>query len=59
MQNSSGRWILYLDADERLDPESQNELSKIVIKEEKAGYNCTVKSIDSENGRDNQMFYIR
>ncbi|MDQ7817357.1 MAG: glycosyltransferase [Melioribacteraceae bacterium] len=59
LRNSSGRWILYLDADERLSPESINELSEIIKKEEKTGYNCTVKSIDSENGRDNQMFYVR
>lgn len=59
LQNSNGKWILYMDADERLTPESKNEISSIIEKENKAGYYCTVKSLDSENGRDNQMFYVR
>lgn len=59
LQNSNGKWILYLDADERLTPGSKNEITSIMKKENKAGYYCTVKSLDSENGRDNQMFYVR
>lgn len=59
LSKSNGDWILYLDADERLMPESGNELLSIIKSPGRVGYNCIVKSLDSENGRDNQMTYIR
>jgi glycosyltransferase involved in cell wall biosynthesis len=59
LSKSTGNWILYLDADERISPGSLKELDKIKNSSEKAGYFCTVKSFDSENNRDNSMRYVR
>jgi glycosyltransferase involved in cell wall biosynthesis len=59
LSKSTGEWILYLDADERVDSNSLAELKRIKNSSEKAGYYCTVKSIDNENNRDNSMRYIR
>lgn len=59
LQHSTGDWILYLDADERLDPNSVKELKRIINTISKAGYYCTVKSIDSENERDHSIRYVR
>lgn len=57
--NCTGNWILYLDADERLSEKSIEELKKNIIRPEKFGVKCTVKSIESESGRDNTMKYTR
>lgn len=59
LQYSPGDWILYLDADERLDPSSIKEVKRIVNGFSKAGYYCTVKSIDSKNERDHAIRYVR
>lgn len=59
LRNSSGDWILYLDADERLESNSINELKKISQSKNKCAYFCTVKSLDRIEGRDNSMRYIR
>lgn len=59
LQYSSGDWILYLDADERLDPNSIKELKRLINGVSKAGYYCTVKSVDSKNGRDHSIRYVR
>lgn len=59
LEKSTGEWILYLDADERLDPKSISELRKITQEKRKAAYTCTVINIDSENNRDNSMRYPR
>ncbi|AFN75414.1 glycosyl transferase family 2 [Melioribacter roseus P3M-2] len=59
LSKSTGDWILYLDADERLEPGSIHELKKILNTVTKAGYFCTVKSIDSENERDHSIRYVR
>ena len=55
----SGDWILYLDADERLDPLSKKEIHNIVSSNHKAGYFCQVLSIDNETGRDHSIKYTR
>ncbi|MGE5406733.1 MAG: glycosyltransferase [Methanosarcina sp.] len=59
LKNSSGRWILYLDADERLSPNSRNELKKIVSSMRLEGVNCTVSSLDEKTHRPNVMRYVR
>ena len=59
LSKATGKWILYLDADERLHQKSVKELAKIKTLNEKAGYFCTVKSLDNQNNRDNSMRYIR
>ncbi len=56
---STGDWILYLDADERLDNNSVTELKKIISQHSLAAHYCTVKSYDSEGSRDNSLQYTR
>ncbi len=56
---STGDWILYIDADERLDNSSVAELRKIISNNSLAAYYCTVKSYDSEVSRDNSLQYTR
>ncbi|KAF0142448.1 MAG: glycosyl transferase family 2 [Stygiobacter sp.] len=56
---STGEWILYLDADERMDANSIHELKRIIGTSQRVGYYCTVKSIDREESRDNSMSYVR
>jgi len=59
LQYSSGEWILYLDADERLDPNSIREVKRLISGVAKIGYYCTVKSIDSENDSEHAIRYVR
>ncbi|MGK9477100.1 tetratricopeptide repeat-containing glycosyltransferase family 2 protein [Melioribacter sp. OK-6-Me] len=59
LSRSTGDWILYLDADERLDTNSLPELKKILNTVTKAGYFCTVMNIDNENDRDYSIRYVR
>lgn len=56
---ASGDWILYLDADERLDQSSIGELKKLTHAKQKVAYNCIVRNLDSEVSRDNSMLYPR
>ncbi len=51
-------WILYLDADEYLDPRSKPELTNFVQKKGKIGVFCNVRSLDSKNSP-NVMKYAR
>ncbi|MDP3580489.1 MAG: glycosyltransferase [Ignavibacteria bacterium] len=59
LSKTTGDWILYLDADERLDNNSVSELRKIISNNSLAAHYCTVKSYDSEGGRDNSLQYTR
>lgn len=59
LSKSTGRWILYMDADERLSAQSVPELKKIISTNIKAACNCYVKSIDDKNGTPNVMQYQR
>lgn len=59
LHNSTGDYILYLDADERLDEHSIPEIKRLVASKQKAAYYCTVKSYDTEGGRDHSMRYTR
>lgn len=59
LSKSNGNWVLYLDADERLDSNSKHELKRIISTSTKTGYFCTVKSVDREESRDNSMQYVR
>ncbi len=56
---STGDWILYLDADERLSGKSVFELKNIIKRNEPSGYRCIVNSVDEMNGRPNFMRYTR
>lgn len=59
LEHSAGDWILYLDADERLDASSKNEILKLTETKSKTAYYCKVKSIDEVNGRPSVMNYVR
>ncbi len=59
LSKASGRWILYIDADERLSPQSTRELARIVKSDDLAGIYCNLQSVDSKGGRPNMMKYIR
>jgi glycosyltransferase involved in cell wall biosynthesis len=59
LQQSTGEWILYIDADERLDSSSILELKKIISNKTLSGCYCTVLSYDSGESRDNSLRYPR
>lgn len=59
LSKSTGRWILYLDADERLSAASVPELRQIIRTNFKYAFNCYVKSIDETNNTPNVMQYQR
>lgn len=59
LSKSTGEWILYLDADERLSPDSINEIKQITNRSDKIGVNCFVKSPDDESNRENVIYYPR
>lgn len=59
LSKSTGKWILYLDADERLDESSANLMLKLSENDSEIGYYCTVKSYDSEVQRNNTIRYVR
>lgn len=59
LSKSTGNWILYLDADERLTKTSQAELKKIIFGDQKLGFYCTINNIDSYTGRTNVMRITR
>lgn len=59
LSKSTGKWILYLDADERLDASSAKLMLKLSENDSDIGYYCTVKSYDSEVQRNNTIRYVR
>jgi glycosyltransferase involved in cell wall biosynthesis len=59
LSKSTGDWILYLDADERLSQESLSELRRLIDGSKKTGIKCLVNSKDSRNKNSQMMKYIR
>ena len=59
LKNSTCDWILYLDADERLNENSLNEIKKLTETNEKLGINCNIKNIDEFQNSPKLMKYIR
>ena len=59
LDNSSGDWILYLDADERLSPQSKDELLSLTSEKNKTAYYCKVNSINETNNQPAIMDYVR
>ncbi len=59
LNKSSGSWILYLDADERLTPASVKELKKIIGNKAERAYYCTIHNIDEVRNRPSVMKYVR
>ena len=59
LSKSTGDWILYLDADERLSSNSVNELKNLIEKNDPAGCRCRVNNIDEINCKPKFMRYTR
>ena len=59
LDNSSGDWILYLDADERLSSGSKAELRRLTKGIKKEAYFCIVDNIDEIGHRAALMAYPR
>lgn len=59
LENSSGDWILYLDADERLSPDSRAEIKKLTKAKKDEAYYCIVDNIDEIGHRAALMAYAR
>jgi glycosyltransferase involved in cell wall biosynthesis len=59
LERSTGEWILYLDADERLNPNSINEIKRITAVKNNCAYYCNLTSIDEINNHPSIMKYVR
>jgi glycosyltransferase involved in cell wall biosynthesis len=59
LSNCTGDWILYLDADERLDEKSAERIKSLTNPNDNIGYYCTIVSYDSEIQRSNSIKYVR
>ena len=59
LSKSTGDWILYLDADERLDSRSKQELSHLLSNQNLVGVNCLINNVDEVTGTPKFMKYIR
>ncbi|MHB8338942.1 MAG: glycosyltransferase [Ignavibacteriaceae bacterium] len=59
LDNSTGDWVLYLDADERLSPDSKAELRRLTKEIKKEAYFCIVDNIDEIGHRAALMAYPR
>lgn len=59
LERSAGEYVLYMDADERLNEKSIPELKKIVQSGIKGAFNCTVNNIDTITNRPHLMKYTR
>ncbi len=59
LKKSTGNWILYLDADERLTADSRIVLKKISATTDKIGFRCNVISPSDAVGNTNIMHYVR
>lgn len=59
LSKCTGNWILYLDADERLDENSAKIINSLIRTNDNIGYYCTIVSYDSEVQRSNSIKYVR
>ena len=59
LSKSTGDWILYLDADERLSPKSFYQLRNVIASNDLLGCRCIVNNIDEINGKPKFMRYTR
>ncbi|MBL1212496.1 MAG: glycosyltransferase [Ignavibacteriae bacterium] len=59
LQKSTGNWILYLDADERLTESSVEELKEIIEKDKNLAVNCLIDCIDNHNNKASVIKYTR
>ena len=59
LSKCTGKWILYMDADERLSKHSAAEIKKIISGDNFTGRRCIVNNLDDFNGKPNFMRYTR
>ena len=59
LSKCSGAWVLYLDADERLNPQSVNVVLNQIKSSQKKAIRCYVKNLDDYNGSTHSMKYPR
>jgi len=59
LSKSTGDWILYLDADERLSKTSKKELLSKIKDNEKIGINCIINNLDDYKNSPKLMKYVR
>lgn len=59
LEKSTGDWILYLDADERLSASSIKLIRRLTREPDHKGYYCTIKNIDEVRNRPSVMKYVR
>ncbi len=59
LSKSTGDWILYLDADERISQSSISEIKQITDTEKKLGIQCLVNSISTNKKNSQKMKYVR
>ncbi|MEE9430449.1 MAG: glycosyltransferase family 2 protein, partial [Melioribacteraceae bacterium] len=59
LSKSTGDWILYLDADERLEKKSKKELFRKIKGNNKLAINCIIKNLDDRKKAPTLMKYVR
>ena len=59
LSKSTGNWILYLDADERLSESSKIELQELIKNKKNIGYNCIINNLDEQTNTPKLMKYVR
>jgi glycosyltransferase involved in cell wall biosynthesis len=59
LKHSTGDWVLYLDADERLTESSAAEVNQIIESRESTAIQCFVDCIDSHNNKASVIKYTR
>jgi glycosyltransferase involved in cell wall biosynthesis len=59
LKHSTGDWILYLDADERLTESSIEEVKQIINSTENLAVQCLVDCIDNHNNKASVIKYAR
>ena len=59
LEQSTGDWILYLDADECLSNKSVHELKRLTRNKKREAYSCIINNVDEINFRPSVMTYVR
>lgn len=59
LSKSTGNWILYLDADERIEKKSIKEIQRLTNNNKKLGINCIINNLDDNKSAPTLMKYVR
>ena len=59
LSKSTGNWILYLDADERIEQKSKKEIFRLTKNNKKLGINCIINNLDDNKKAPTLMKYVR